>query len=615
MKSTYQLSALFLACSLALAGCGGGGSSSSGSSTPTSSSSNPSPASSAVGTSTGTLVDSAVSGVTYTTTSGVQGTTDASGHFTYNTGDNITFKVGSLTLGTVSASNLITPIDLSNSNFNIQNNLLVLLQSLDSDNNPSNGITITPAVANQLAASLDLTTSPSVFATNLHTLMPSITIVPLATAQANFQTALSTTTSPTSTSSPLQLAKDFVNTSNAMISSANTVFTTYQPANLVNTSELTKAVDAIGHVTQNAYIQSAGSAMTFSTAQLQTLLSTPSSSFPFTDQFTNLNNLSVSTTASGTININGTFNIAPFARANCSVTAPCTPTYGTPYTVTVKNLTVQTTGFNSGVYGFTLNSGSGFSVTTAAGTSTLTAGSNSSISINYPTAGTLQNKVSSAQLPDSGSISLQNISLVSGGTTIALNQLGVTASKVQYEIGSGPITTGFIPTELDFSGTVTQGQSNANVVAQVQLPNFSANTIYNVNNIGNNNFPTASDGPINFNLAVNTNIVTGTTTNTFKAQFTGNLTYPSAQSAFQITVNNNKLTGSLNYTAANATTPASLAALLNDPNGASLSIPNVQNFTSANIVVNNAIQGKITKTSGSVYQALFNDNSIIVIAP
>jgi hypothetical protein len=598
MKQTYQLSALFLACSLAVTGCGGG-SSSSGSS---------SPAVSATGSSTGTLIDSAVSGVTYKTTSGVQGITDASGHFTYNAGDKITFTVGTLTLGTVSASNLITPIDLSNTNFNIQNNLLVLLQSLDSDNNPSNGITITPALANQVASSLDLTVSPSQFATNLHTLIPSITIVPLATAQANFQTALGTTTPPTTTTPPLQLAKDFVNTSNTMISSANTVFSTYQPANLVNTSELSSAAVAIGNIAQNAYLQSAGSAMTLSTSQLQTILNGYDSY-----QFSNLDNLSVSTTSGGTVNITGTFNIAAVTGYNYDPkTYTVTPTYGTPYSVTVSSFAVQTTGFNSGAYGFTLNSGSNFSVTTSAGTSTLTAGSNSTIAINYPTAGTLENKVSSAQLPDSGSISLQNISLVSGGTTITLNQLGVTASKVQYAVGSGPVTTGFIPTELDFSGTVTQDQSNANVTAQVLIPNFSTSKVYN---LGDTNLPTASAGPINFNLAVSTKIVTGSTTNTFDATFTGSVTYPSAQSAFQITVNNNKLTGSLNFTAENATTPASLGVLLNDPNGASLNIPNVRSFTTANIVVNNAIQGKITKTSGSIYQALFNDNSIIVIAP
>jgi hypothetical protein len=600
MKQTYQLSALFLACSLAITGCGGGGSSSATSPT--------SPSASVVGSSTGTFVDSAVSGVTYSTTSGVQGTTDSSGHFNYNAGDKITFTVGTLTLGTVTASNLITPIDLSNTNFNIQNNLLVLLQSLDSDNNPSNGITITPALANQVASSLDLTVSPSQFSTNLHALIPSITIVPLATAQANFQTALSTTTPPTTTTSPLQLAKDFVNKSNTMISSANTVFTTYQPANLVNTSELSSAAVAIGNIAQNAYLQSAGSAKSFSTAQLQTILNGYDSY-----QFSNLNNLSVSTTSGGTVIITGTFNIAAVTGYNYDPkTFIVTPTYGTPYTVTVTNFAVQTTGFNSGAYGFTLNSGSGFSVTTSKGTSTLTAGSNSTFSINYPTAGTLENKVSSAQLPDNGSISLQNISLVSGGTTITLNQLGVTASKVQFVAGSAPVSTGFIPTELNFSGTVAQNQSTANVVAQVQLPNFSAGKVFTLDNTNN---PTASNGPINFNLAVSTKIVTGSTTNTFDAAFTGSVTYPSAQSAFQITVNNNKLTGSLNLTAENATTPASLGLLLNDPNGASLNIPNVRNFTTANIVVNNAIQGKITKTSGSVYQALFNDNAIIVIAP
>ncbi|TRZ65211.1 MAG: DUF839 domain-containing protein [Rhodocyclaceae bacterium] len=49
----------------------------------------------------GTLSDSAVKGVSYSTSSSVTGTTAANGEFKYVAGDKVTFKIGNITLGTV----------------------------------------------------------------------------------------------------------------------------------------------------------------------------------------------------------------------------------------------------------------------------------------------------------------------------------------------------------------------------------------------------------------------------------------------------------------------------------------------------------------------------------
>jgi len=49
----------------------------------------------------GTLSDSAVKGVSYSTSSSVTGTTAANGEFKYLAGDKVTFKIGNITLGTV----------------------------------------------------------------------------------------------------------------------------------------------------------------------------------------------------------------------------------------------------------------------------------------------------------------------------------------------------------------------------------------------------------------------------------------------------------------------------------------------------------------------------------
>lgn len=118
---------LCLAAALALTACGGGG--------------DDAPV---AGSQTGVFVDSAVSGLSYETSSGVKGTTDAQGQFKYNPGDTVTFKIGGVTLGTGKASGTVTPAHISEGgeDSNKFTNLLVLLQSLDTDGNPDNGITL-----------------------------------------------------------------------------------------------------------------------------------------------------------------------------------------------------------------------------------------------------------------------------------------------------------------------------------------------------------------------------------------------------------------------------------------------------------------------------------------
>ena len=83
MKAIY----LAVVTSLTLAACGGGG----GSDVPASTANQL----------TGTLSDSAVKGVSYTSSSGISGSTGANGEFKYVAGDKVSFKIGNVTLGSV----------------------------------------------------------------------------------------------------------------------------------------------------------------------------------------------------------------------------------------------------------------------------------------------------------------------------------------------------------------------------------------------------------------------------------------------------------------------------------------------------------------------------------
>jgi hypothetical protein len=108
------------------------------------------------GSQSGILTDARIEGVRYTTSSGVTGVTDADGRYAYNPGDTVTFSVGSVVLGEVPATGIITPIQLAAGSEVKLGNLLVVLQSLDGDGNPDNGINIPAASASALTASIDL---------------------------------------------------------------------------------------------------------------------------------------------------------------------------------------------------------------------------------------------------------------------------------------------------------------------------------------------------------------------------------------------------------------------------------------------------------------------------
>lgn len=114
----------------------------------------------------GRLIDSAVAGVSFQSlgTGGSvseSGVTDSNGTFRYRPGERIRFSIGDLVLPTVTAAETVTPKTLAGTqalDTPQLNNILTLLQSLDEDGNPSNGITISvgarQALSGQAASAL-----------------------------------------------------------------------------------------------------------------------------------------------------------------------------------------------------------------------------------------------------------------------------------------------------------------------------------------------------------------------------------------------------------------------------------------------------------------------------
>lgn len=133
-----------LAAIMTLSGCGGGGSSNSA--TPSSS------------TIEGQFLDSAVSGIDYKCSSGNSGKTDVSGHFICKQGDDVEFSINGFVIGKAAAAKVITPKTLYPNDQVAQTNVAQLLQTLDSDNDPNNGITIDPnsQLLQNLGANVDV---------------------------------------------------------------------------------------------------------------------------------------------------------------------------------------------------------------------------------------------------------------------------------------------------------------------------------------------------------------------------------------------------------------------------------------------------------------------------
>jgi hypothetical protein len=167
-----------------LVACGGGSSSSSNTDS--------------TNTQTGVFLDSPVVNIGYRTET-LEGVTNSLGEYDYVEGETVTFFIGDLEFPPVTAAGTVTPLELADTD-DINNstviNMIRLLQSLDEDGNPDNGITITNT-AKSAATQVDFTSSISAFessgaVTNLvvNSGSSNVSLISEAAAIAHFQTTI-----------------------------------------------------------------------------------------------------------------------------------------------------------------------------------------------------------------------------------------------------------------------------------------------------------------------------------------------------------------------------------------------------------------------------------------
>ena len=95
-------------------------------------------------TQTGVFLDSPVANIGYRTET-LEGVTNSLGEYDYVEGETVTFFIGDLELPPVTAAGTVTPLDLAGSNDTSDPtvvNIARLLQTLDEDGDPDNGITV-----------------------------------------------------------------------------------------------------------------------------------------------------------------------------------------------------------------------------------------------------------------------------------------------------------------------------------------------------------------------------------------------------------------------------------------------------------------------------------------
>lgn len=138
----------------------------------------------------GVLTDGVIIGANYTI-NGVTKQTNERGEFEYQEGDEITFSVGDIEIGKVKGDSRITPLELAKDE-KTQLNLMVFLQSLDTEGDHDDGIKLPSDISSLSKETINFSAEPEEFAQDLQIQLKNIpelknnTVVSPEKAKENF---------------------------------------------------------------------------------------------------------------------------------------------------------------------------------------------------------------------------------------------------------------------------------------------------------------------------------------------------------------------------------------------------------------------------------------------
>ena len=429
----------------AAAGGGGGGGSSGGGSTPSTT------------TTYGILVDSVLVGVAYTTSSdSTVKYTGADGSFIYKTGDSVIFKVGSATIGTYNTTKIATDgivtlqdivgVDPSNTTDTKVVNIAQFLQSLDTDNNPANGIVINQAEASKITTTIDVQTATGQeLTTAVQQADTTNSLISSDAAVTHLNTVASDTTSPTTAITlsdtvlnsgetatvTIIFSEAVVGFSNADVTVANGILSTLSSldnitwtATLTPTANSTSTTNSISIA--NTYSDVAGNTGTTATSANYTVSTKitppPPPSLIITDDENAVGNI-----AGGTITYTFTFsdNVTGFIADDIVVTGGTKGTFSGSGAVYTLDIT-PTAGIEGNI-----------SVNVASGVALGSSGSQNSAAIATPQAVDMKAPTATIAMSDSA-LKVGDTSTV----TITFSEAPVGFSEQDLSVSSGTLSGG-----------------------------------------------------------------------------------------------------------------------------------------------------------------------------
>lgn len=170
---------------------------------------------------TGIFVDSRVEGISYATAT-QSGVTNVAGEFRFVADEQITFSIGDTVLPSGAAADVVSPLSLATASGDPESttiNIARLLQSLDSDGEPDNGISVPGTAAAASSESIDFDVSVEEFENNPDVLnlvansgSVTTTLIPASDAIAHLTETLEGLSSNTVESSSGDIVLDLRNT-------------------------------------------------------------------------------------------------------------------------------------------------------------------------------------------------------------------------------------------------------------------------------------------------------------------------------------------------------------------------------------------------------------------